>query len=99
MGRAASPRERACAGSLVLKLLSLSCRWGILGKVSGDSFRRIFISSSGVSFQSLQFVLAKLTRFCRFSGPGAEIQLRPRCYLWRGDLSYLVMNGAAIVFS
>lgn len=39
------PEGHACAGSFVLRLLSLAyLQAGILGEVSGDSFSRIFIS-------------------------------------------------------
>ena len=41
----------------------------------------------GRGLQSLQLVLAQPTWFCCFSGPGAEIQLRPRCYLQRGKIT------------
>ena len=42
------PRGSTYAGSFVLRLVSLSCRQGISGYISGDSFSRIFISFAGV---------------------------------------------------
>ena len=39
------------------------------------------------------------TRFCCFSGPGAEIQLRPRCYVQGGDHLYLAVHYSDILFS
>ena len=37
--------------------------------------------------------------FSAFLGPGAEIQLRPRCCLQGGDPLYLAVNCSAILFS
>ena len=81
----------------------------ILGEVSRERFSRIFISSQGLPFQghdlhwlvtdkagdlqSFQLVLASPTWFCCFSGPGAETQQRPRCYLQGGKAREEVGGG------
>ena len=47
----------------------------------------------------MPLALISATQFCCFSGPGAEIQLRPRCYLSWGDLLHLTVNCSASLFS
>ena len=65
------------------------------GEFSGQGFSRIRMSSPSMPFEGvvssdgsaapghlcLQLVLASPTWFCCCSGPGAELQLRPRHYL------------------
>ena len=83
------------------------------GEFSGQGFSRIRMSSPSMPFEGvvpsdgsaapghlyLQLVLASPTWFCCCSGPGAELQLRPRRYLQGGDLLYLAVNRSALVFT
>ena len=82
------------AVSFVMRLSSVSCRRESLGRSQGWVFSRVFISIPGVPFQSLQLVPVSPTWFCCFGGQGAEMQLKPRCYLQGGSVTCQVAKVA-----